>query len=159
MIATVLREMTMPITRDHQDYRRRAILKLLTERPMTRQIEIGRALRKQGFKVTQSSVSRDLQALGVVRKNGVYSPPLPQGDESSIGKMEQFIRQVRSAGPYMLVFDTLPGTARAVAVALKSAAWPEVRGVVTDDDTLMVATDNVYDSRLLLQRLKRVVKD
>ncbi len=126
---------------------------------MTRQIEIGRALRKQGFKVTQSSVSRDLQALGVVRKDGAYRPPLPQGDESSIGKMEEFIRQVRSAGPYMLVFDTLPGTARAVAVALKSAAWPEVRGVVTDDDTLMVATDNVYDSRLLLQRLKRVVKD
>jgi len=28
----------------------------------------------------------------------------------------------------MLVFDTSAGAAKAVAVALKSAAWPEVRG-------------------------------
>jgi arginine repressor len=45
-----------------------------------------------------------------------------------------------------------------VAVALKSAAWPEVRGVIAENDTLLVATDSVYDSRLLMQRLKRVVK-
>jgi transcriptional regulator of arginine metabolism len=149
----------MPIDRAYQDSRRRAILQLLAERPMTRQIEIGRALRKQGYKVTQSSVSRDLQALGIVRRNGVYSPPIPQGEERSFGKMEEFIRRVRSAGPHMLVFDTTPGMAKAVAVALKSAAWPEVRGVMAEDDTLFVATDNVYDSRLLMSRLKRIVQE
>jgi transcriptional regulator of arginine metabolism len=149
----------MPIDRAYQDSRRRAILQLLAERPMTRQIEIGRALRRQGYKVTQSSVSRDLQALGIVRRNGVYSPPIPQGDERSFGKMEEFIRRVRSAGPHMLVFDTTPGMAKAVAVALKSAAWPEVRGVMAEDDTLFVATDNVYDSRLLMSRLKRIVQE
>jgi arginine repressor len=73
--------------------------------------------------------------------------------------MEEFIRRVRSAGPYLLVFDTSPGMAKAVAVALKNAAWPEVRGVVAEDDTLFVATDNVYDSRLLMQRLKRIVQE
>jgi arginine repressor len=72
--------------------------------------------------------------------------------------MEGFIRRVRSAGPYMLVFDATAGAAEAVAVALKSAAWPEVRGILAEDDTLFVATDNVYDSRLLLQRLKRILK-
>ncbi|MEO6192073.1 MAG: hypothetical protein ABIS20_03635 [Thermoanaerobaculia bacterium] len=148
----------MPSDREYQDQRRRAILKLLEERPVSRQIEIGRALRKQGFKVTQSSVSRDLRALGIVRRDGVYRPPVPQGDEKSIGKIEEFIRAVRSAGPYLLVFDTSPGTAKAVAVALKSAAWPEVRGVISENDTLLVATDNVYDTRLLMQRLKKVVK-
>jgi transcriptional regulator of arginine metabolism len=148
----------MGIDREHQDYRRKTILELLAERPMRRQIEIGRALRKMGFKVTQSTVSRDLEALGVVRREGVYSPPHSRGDESAMGKMEGFIRRVRSAGPYMLVFDTSPGTAKAVAVALKSAAWPEVRGVLPEDDTLFVATDNVYDSRLLLQRLNRLIK-
>jgi arginine repressor len=104
-----------------------------------------------------STISRDLEAMGIVRREGVYRPPIPQGDEAAIGKMEEFIRRVRSAGPYMLVFDTSPGMAKAVAVALKSAAWPEVRGVLAEDDTLFVATDNVYDSRLLLQRLKRTV--
>jgi transcriptional regulator of arginine metabolism len=148
----------MPINREYQDRRRRALLALLAERPMSRQIEIGRALRKQGFKVTQSSVSRDLQALGVVRREGAYRPPIPQGDESGFGKMEEFVRRIQTAGPYTLVFDTVPGMAKAVAVALKGAAWPEIRGVLAEDDTIFVVTDNVYDSRLLMQRLKRIVQ-
>jgi transcriptional regulator of arginine metabolism len=148
----------MPINREVQDRRRKAILAMLAERPMTRQIEIGRALRKQGYKVTQSTVSRDLEALGIVRRQGVYHPPVPQGNESGVGKMEEFIREVQNAGPYMLVFTTVQGMAKAVGVALKAAAWPEVRGVIAEDDTLFVATDNVYDSRLLMQRVKRLVQ-
>lgn len=149
----------MAIDREVQDRRRKTILKLLAERPMGRQIEIGRALRKLGFQVTQSTVSRDLEALGIVRREGVYRPPAPRGDEQALGTMEQFIRRVQTAGPYMLVFTVSPGMAKAVAVSLKSAAWPEVRGILAEDDTVFVATDNVFDSRLLLQRLKRLVKD
>jgi transcriptional regulator of arginine metabolism len=148
----------MPIDREYQDQRRKTILKLLAEQPMKRQIEIGRVLRKMGYKVTQSTVSRDLEALGVVRREGVYILPAAKGDEGALGTMEQFIRRVRTAGPYMLTFETSPGMAKAVAVSLKSAAWPEVMGILAEDDTLFVATDNVYDSRLLLQRLKRLVK-
>ena len=148
----------MPIDREMQDHRRKAILELMTAHTIRRQIELGSALRKQGFKVTQASISRDLKALGIVRREGVYRLPDQKGDENAIGKMEEFIQRVRNAGPYMLVFDTSPGMAKAVAVALKSAAWPEVRGIVSEDDTLFVATDNVYDTRLLLQRLKRIVK-
>ncbi|HEX7182853.1 MAG TPA: hypothetical protein VF756_13500 [Thermoanaerobaculia bacterium] len=148
----------MAIDREYQDHRRKVILEILADRPVRRQMELGRALRKMGFKVTQATVSRDLKAMGIVRREGVYRPPNPQGDEGAIGKMEEFIRRVRGAGPHMLVFDTNPGMAKAVAVALKSAAWPEVRGVLSEDDTLFVATDNVYDTRLLLQRLKRIVK-
>lgn len=147
----------MPINREVQDRRHKAILEMLAERPMRRQIEIGRALRKLGYKVTQSTVSRDLEALGIVRRQGVYHPPSPQGDESGFGKMEESIRKVHPAGPYMLVFTTVPGMAKAVGVALKGAAWPEVKGVMAEDDTLFVVTDNVYDSRLLMQRLKRIV--
>jgi transcriptional regulator of arginine metabolism len=147
----------MPIDREQRDHRRKTIIELLAERPMRRQVDIGRALRKLGFKVTQSTVSRDLEAMGIVRREGVYSPPGKRGDETAIGKMEEFIRRVRSAGPYMLVFETSPGMAKAVSVALKSAAWPEVRGALPEDDTVFVATDNVYDSRLLLQRLKRIL--
>ena len=148
----------MPIDREYQNQRRKTILELLVTRPMGRQIEIGRALRKLGYKITQSTVSRDLEALGVVRRNGVYTPPPAQGDEKSIGKMEEFIRKVRTAGPYLLVFDTSPGMAKAVGVALKSAAWPEIVGLVAEDETILAATDNVFDTRLLLQRLRRLVK-
>jgi transcriptional regulator of arginine metabolism len=148
----------MPIDREVQDRRRKAMVEMLATQQLRRQVEIGRLLRKQGFKVTQSSVSRDLKALGIVRREGIYRLPEKKGDEASIGKMEQFIQRVRTAGPYMLVIDTSAGTAKAVGEALKTAMWPEVRGVLAEDDTLFAATDNVYDTRLLLQRLKRTVQ-
>jgi arginine repressor len=65
---------------------------------------------------------------------------------------------VRTAGPYMLVFDTAPGTAKAVGAALKATEWPEVRGTVADESMLFLATDNVFDTRLLMQRLKRIIE-
>ena len=147
----------MPIDREVQDHRRKAIVEILATQPARKQADIAKALRKQGFKVTQSSISRDLKALGIVRVQGVYHLPSPKGDESHLGKMEEYVRRVRSAGPYMLVFETTPGTAKAVSVALKAAGWAEIKGMIAEDDTIFVATDNVYDTRLLLQRMRRIM--
>jgi transcriptional regulator of arginine metabolism len=147
----------MPIDREVQDYRRKAIVEILATLPARKQADIAKALRKQGFKVTQSSISRDLKALGIVRVKGVYHLPSPKGDESHLGKMEEYVRRVQNAGPYMLVFDTTPGTAKAVSVALKAAGWAEIKGMVAEDDTIFVATDNIYDTRLLLQRMRRIM--
>ncbi|MES1242244.1 MAG: hypothetical protein ABUT39_11545 [Acidobacteriota bacterium] len=55
------------------------------------------------------------------------------------------------------MFDTTPGTAKAVSVALKAAVWVEIKGMIAEDDTIFVATDNVYDTRLLLQRMRRLM--
>jgi transcriptional regulator of arginine metabolism len=148
----------MSIDREHQNHRRKVIIELLKERPMKRQIEIGRALRKMGFRVTQSTVSRDLEALGIVRREGFYRPPGTQGDEGPIGKMEEFIRRAHNAGPYMVVIQTTPGTAKAVGAAIRSANWPEARGILAEDDTLFVATENMFDTRLILQRIKRILQ-
>ena len=147
----------MPVDRELQERRRKAIVEILASQPARKQSDIAKALRKQGFKVTQSSISRDLKAMGVVRVQGAYHLPNPKGDESSLGKMEEYIRRVLNAGPYILVFETNPGTAKAVSVALKAAAWPEIRGLMAEDDTIFVATDNIYDTRLLLQRMRRLM--
>ena len=138
----------MPIDREHQDHRRRALIELLAERPMSRQIEIGRVVAQAGIQGDAVECQPRLAGPRHRAPEGVYRPPVPKGDEKSIGKIEEFILRVNTAGPYMLVFDTSPGTAKAVAVALKNAAWPEVRGIMAEDETLFVATDNVYDSRL-----------
>jgi transcriptional regulator of arginine metabolism len=146
----------MPIDREVQNHRRKAILEILATQPLRKQADIVKTLRKQGFRVTQSSISRDLKAMGIVRVQGGYHLP-KQGDETHLGKMEEYVRRVRNTGPYMLVFDTSPGTAKAVSVALKAAAWTEIKGMIAEDDTIFVATDNVYDTRLLIQRMKRLM--
>ena len=147
----------MPIDREVQDQRRKAIVELLATLPARKQADIAKALRKEGFRVTQSSISRDLKALGIVRVKGVYHLPSPKGDEGHLGKMQEYVRRVQNAGPYMLVFDTTPGTAKAVSVALKAASWGEIKGMIAEDDTIFVATESIYDTRLLLQRMRRIM--
>ena len=148
----------MPIHREFQDRRRQVIVEMLATKPAKKQIEIVSALRQLGFTVTPSSVSRDLRDLGIVRKEGFYRLPASRGDESGINRMEAFIRDASTGGPYTVVIKTEPGTAKAVASGIKGAAWPETRGILAEDDTLFLATDNVYDTRLLLQRLRRLAK-
>jgi transcriptional regulator of arginine metabolism len=148
----------MPIHREFQDRRRQVIVEMLTTTPAKKQVEIVSALRDRGFTVTPSSVSRDLRDLGIVRNEGFYRLPAPRGDESGINRMETFIRDASTAGPYTIVIVTEPGTAKAVAAGIKGAAWPETRGILAEDDTIFLATENVYDTRLLLQRLRRLAK-
>ena len=148
----------MPIHREFQDRRRQVIVEMLAAKPAKKQVEIVSALRDRGFTVTPSSVSRDLRDLGIVRKEGFYRLPAPKGDESGINRMETFIRDASTAGPYTIVIATEPGTAKAVAAGIKGAAWPETRGILAEDDTIFLATENVYDTRLLLQRLRGLAK-
>jgi transcriptional regulator of arginine metabolism len=147
----------MPVDREIQDRRRKTIVEILPTLPAKKQGDIAKALRQLGFKVTQSSISRDLKALGIVRFQGAYHLPSPKGDETHLGKMGEYVRQVQNAGPYLLIFDTDPGTAKAVSVALKATAWPEMTGIVAEDDTIFVATGNIYDTRVLLQRMRRIM--
>lgn len=42
-------------------------------------------------------------------------------------------------------------------MALKAAAWAEIRGMIAEDDTIFVATESIYDTRLLLQRMRRLM--
>ena len=58
-----------------QLHRRDAITRLLRQTAVGRQADLVDLLRAEGFEATQSSVSRDLRALGVVK--GAYRYLLP----------------------------------------------------------------------------------
>ncbi|MDE2251124.1 MAG: hypothetical protein KGL25_06930, partial [Gammaproteobacteria bacterium] len=59
----------------HLQERREAILALLGNGVVRRQSELTQLLRRRGFPVTQSSVSRDLRELGVLKASGRYLAP------------------------------------------------------------------------------------
>src|SRR5689334_1096196 len=52
--------------------RHQAIFDLISAQPVARQDELASLLADQGFSVTQASVSRDLEKLGIVKVNGRY---------------------------------------------------------------------------------------
>jgi transcriptional regulator of arginine metabolism len=58
------------LTDRQQIDRRNAILRILRGEHVRRQSDLARLLKRDGFEVTQSSVSRDLRELGVLKASG-----------------------------------------------------------------------------------------
>jgi transcriptional regulator of arginine metabolism len=143
------------LTDHHQADRRTAILRILRGGVVRRQAELARLLQKDGFAVTQSSVSRDLRELGVLKASGRYLPPLDPvaHAQSSFTRLAAFVRAVKTAGPSIAVLRTTTGAAQSVAVAIDNADWPEVVGTISGDDTIFIATPDAPAQRRLLERL------
>lgn len=154
----------MPSDTLEQNERRRAIARLLAEHVVNRQSELVELLRAEGYPATQSSVSRDLRDLGAAKlKNGYALPPSPdtETDESSAESLHlvaEFVHDIRSAGPNLLVVGTAVGAAQQVAVALDRLHWPEIVGTLSGDDTIFVATLGSNHQRRLKNRLRQHLK-
>ena len=139
----------------HLAERRTAILRILRGGIVRRQSELAQLLQQDGFAVTQSSVSRDLRELGVLKASGRYLPPAAGSvpAPSSFTRLAGFVRAVKPAGASITVLRTTTGAAQSVAVAIDNADWPEVVGTISGDDTIFIATPDAPAQRRLLERL------
>jgi transcriptional regulator of arginine metabolism len=139
--------------------RQRAIRDLVDQRPIRTQQELAAALREQGFRTTQATISRDVAELGLVKagREGIQAYALPprlvEAETSGEDRLRKLLAdlpvELREAG-LLVVVKTLPGSAHAIAAALDRARWPEVAGSIAGDDTVFVACVD----RASLQRVK-----
>jgi len=150
----------MPSATLEQNERRRAISRLLDVHPIQRQAELVDLLRQEGFPATQSSVSRDLRDLGAAKTKNGYSLPKPSevDNAQALQVVAEFVREIRTAGPNLLVIMTQVGAAQRVAVTLDHIAWPEIVGTLSGDDTIFVATVGSTQQRRLRGRLRQYLK-
>lgn len=129
--------------------RRLAIRQLLGQGAVGSQNELLGALRRRGHRVTQTTVSRDLAALGAVKEPGpgggsyrlaaTTSTLTPEGKLAR--RMRQFVVEIASSGN-LVVLKTPPGAAHSVAVALdeSTASLAGLMGTIAGDDTIFAAT-------------------
>jgi transcriptional regulator of arginine metabolism len=140
--------------------RRNAILRILRSGVVRRQSDLALLLKREGFEVTQSSVSRDLRELGVLKASGRYLVPPDEISRANgdFGALSQFVRTVRAAGNSITVIRTTIGAAASVAVALDKAEWPEVVGTISGDDTIFLATADSRAQHRLIDRLNALFR-
>jgi transcriptional regulator of arginine metabolism len=118
------------------------ILELISTRAVRTQEELAEMLTVDGWEVTQSSVSRDITALRLVKMDGAYRRPpasprvVTDPDEQRIA---EGVLSWDTAGDTLVVVHTAPGEANRVAVAMDRLAWPEVVGTIAGDDTIFIA--------------------
>lgn len=134
------------------------ILELISTRPVRTQEELADALTEQGWNVTQSSVSRDIAALRLIKVDGAYRRAAPRMAEPNPDerRIVEGVLTIELAGDALVVLHTPPGEANHVAVAIDRLAWTEVIGTIAGDDTIFLAVKNSAAQRRVLREVRRL---
>ena len=132
--------------------RREVILRIIADAPVYTQTELIRQLKKQGFDVTQATVSRDIRELQLVKKpdadgRSVYTAPetgRPAAGNVHHGAFPSFgdaVLSVTNAGN-IIVIKTSPGMAQAVCAAMDRTDREGILGTIAGDDTIFAAAES-----------------
>jgi len=131
-----------------KERRQQKLLSLVRALPISTQGELTEHLTRAGFAATQSSVSRDLEELGVVKREGRYVVPRPAQGAAARGLL-----QLDMAGDALVVARCEPGLASAVAVEIDRAALPEIVGTLAGEDTVFIAVAERKAQRAAIKKI------
>ena len=146
--------------------RQTKMLELIKKLDIETQEELSDYLQKEGYQVTQATVSRDIRELKLTKvamSNGrqKYAALTEANEDLS----EKYTRVFRDAFVSMdmaqniLVIKTVSGMAMAVAAAIDAMHLHEIVGCIAGDDTIMCAVRSVDDTIAVMSRLRKLVED
>lgn len=130
-----------------KDARQKKILTLIRAKPIGTQQELQTLLERTGVPATQSSLSRDLLELGVVKHHGHYT--VPRLESTPVRGLLSLDR----AGDNLIVARTEPGLASAAAVRIDSAALAEIVGTLAGEDTIFIAVTDGKTQRVAMKKV------
>ena len=139
------------------------IVELIGKYQIETQEELAEYLKRDGYKVTQATVSRDIRELKLTKVQGEngrqrYAVMQPQRDFS-----EKYLRIFRDCyvsmdmAQNLLIIKTVSGMAMAVAEALDVIGFHELVGCVAGDNTIFCAVRTVDDTIILMDKLKKLL--
>ncbi len=133
------------------------ILGIVRRRPVRSQEELSSLLRHEGAVVTQSTLSRDIRELGLIKVRGSYQPPgelaaVPT-DDAVRRAFGQFVIETGVSGNIVMI-RTSPGNAHSIGVVLDAAHWPEVMGTVAGDDTIFLLLRSGQLGKKVMEKIR-----
>jgi transcriptional regulator of arginine metabolism len=140
--------------------RQTLILEIVDHEQVSSQETLQRRLRSRGVDATQATISRDLKALGLVKRagDGAYTRPGQEtaNPETTLAQLQRVVvRSLTRATQVqqLVVLKTPPGDAQQLAIAIDRADLEEVVGTIAGDDTILVIAS---DTRRASQFIDRV---
>jgi transcriptional regulator of arginine metabolism len=141
--------------------RQGAVLRLVGERELATQAEVADALRAEGFAVVQTTVSRDIAELGLVKVRGrngrlVYAPPGVPGTERHRELVLALRRWALSfeASGNLVVILTPRGYATPLADAIDASGHPDTIGTIAGENTIFVVAREGVSGAALRETLR-----
>lgn len=143
-------------------FRQGQILILINAENLTSQEALRRRLAQAGVHVSQTTLSRDLKELDVVKGAKGYrslsSVPAEAAALPSLAhSVGEFLLEIRPV-LNLLVLKTPPGGAQPLARALDAENWKDVVGTIAGDDTILVITPSSRRRTGVEHRLKTLLK-
>ena len=133
--------------------RQQKILGLIRSQPIGTQADLRSLLERTGIQATQSSVSRDLEELGIFKQHGHYT--LPRSNGSTV----RGLLSLDEAGDSLVIARTVAGLASAVAVEIDAAAIPEIVGTIAGEDTIFIAVRGAKAQRTTIKKIWKLFED
>jgi transcriptional regulator of arginine metabolism len=149
--------------------RRQLILDILGRQSVRSQGQLLEILSRDGFAVTQATLSRDLLELGAVKvrdgKTLVYAVPGQGGDRtariapgpeevsSRLRRQCEELLVTARVSANLVVVRTPSGAANYLASALDHADESDIMGTIAGDDTILIITGGPAQARALARRL------
>lgn len=144
--------------------RQQAILELIGSREIGSQEELRQLLLKQGWDVTQSTLSRDLRDLRIARvptDDGLRYVVSDAGEDGARAPLAALLPQllVRLDGvSHMIVLKTVSGGAQTVAHALDRESSADILGTIAGDDTILMICRSEQARERVARRLSTLAR-
>ena len=139
------------------------IVELIGKYEIETQEELAEYLNKEGYNVTQATVSRDIRELKLTKiqsENGRQRYVVMQNQTVFSDKYIRILKDgyvSMDMAQNILVIKTVSGMAMAVAAALDEIHFHEIVGCIAGDDTIMCAVRSVDDTILLMDKIKKMI--
>src|SRR5215510_1983318 len=142
-------------------FRHGQILRLVSGERIASQDDLRRRLAQQRLRVTQATLSRDLQELKLIKTREGYKQAAVLTEEAASPPLTRVLREflldVRPA-ENLLVFKTPPSGAQPLAAAVDASKFPEIAGTIAGDDTVLIITSNRKTRLTLQQKIESLLK-
>ena len=145
--------------------RQSKIIEIIQKNEEETQDELSALLEKDGLRVTQATVSRDIRELKLTKiptaggrqKYAVIT----DAPENLSKKYERVLREgflSMDMAQNILVIKTVSGMASAVCAAIDAMKMREIVGSIAGDDTIMCAIRTVDDTYAVMKKIRRIVE-
>ena len=141
---------------------------IISSQQLGSQEELLAALQREGFKLTQATLSRDLKQLKVAKAatmSGSYVYVLPNETMYKRVSTPLQLREMMQVPGFVSinfsgnigVIKTRPGYASSIAWNIDNRDIPQILGTIAGDDTIFIVIKKGYTEREVIDSLSEVV--
>ena len=137
------------------------IRKIVEDTGIKRQSDLVDMLSKRGIKVTQATISRDINALGLTKLrdesgSSKYSKPELEDITIRLSKLKKRMNDSYISGEPVgnrIVLHTTPGNAQSIAAAIDAVGFEGIAGTIAGDDTILIIVRSQENAVKLMRRI------